>query len=45
VNGLVGTCAGRVAGRLQGGPVRVLNWISAGIFGALALRLAVMERG
>ncbi len=45
VNGAVGIGAGRVAARLSHGPVRALGWISAGIFAALALRLAFLERG
>ncbi|WP_102110370.1 LysE family translocator [Oceaniglobus roseus] len=45
VNALAGAFAGRLAQRLRGGRAgRVLGWISAGIFGALAVRLAVMQR-
>ncbi|WP_158969269.1 LysE family translocator [Chachezhania sediminis] len=46
VNGLVGVFAGSIGRRLAGneGVSRWLGRISAGIFGALALRLALMER-
>jgi threonine/homoserine/homoserine lactone efflux protein len=43
INGLVGFFAGSL-GRQLAGHNRVLNWISAGVFGALAARLALMER-
>jgi len=46
VNGLVGVFAGGIGQTLIGSPVfsRILGVISAGIFGALAVRLALMER-
>lgn len=46
VNGLVGVFAGGAGRRLTRSPktARVLGWISGGIFGALALRLAFMEK-
>ena len=47
INGAVGVFAARGAGRLTGNPrlSRVLGWISAGIFAALALRLALLQKG
>lgn len=47
VNGAVGIFAAGAAGRLAGNArfSRMLSWLSAGIFGALALRLALMEKG
>lgn len=46
VNGAVGVFAGRLGQGLATSPVaaRWLGWASAGIFGLLALRLALMER-
>lgn len=46
VNAAVGLFAGRASGWLTGTPMvaRVLGWVSGGIFAALALRLAIMER-
>jgi threonine/homoserine/homoserine lactone efflux protein len=46
INGLVGVFAGGVGRRLTGNPrmVRGLGYVSGGIFAALALRLAVLER-
>ena len=46
VNGLVGVFAGGIGRRLAASaPLeRALRWLSAGIFGALALRLALAER-
>ena len=46
VNGVVGIFAGRLGRRLASSAefARWLGWISAGIFGLLALRLAMMER-
>lgn len=46
VNGAVGLFAGGIGRRLASSPgfARVLGYISAGVFGALALRLAVMEK-
>ncbi|MWD26672.1 LysE family transporter [Aquicoccus sp. SCR17] len=46
VNSAVGLSAGGLGKMLAGGgrAARALSWLSAGIFGALALRLAVMER-
>jgi len=44
VNALVGVFAGRVTVRLGGGRARLLAWFSAGIYGALALRLAALGR-
>jgi threonine/homoserine/homoserine lactone efflux protein len=46
VNGIVGIFAGGLGRRLAGSArvARTLNYLSAGIFGALALRLALMER-
>ena len=46
VNGLVGGFAGTIGGRLarSASLSRWLGRVSAGIFGLLALRLAVMER-
>ena len=43
VNGGVGVFASGAGRRLAEGS-RVLDWITAGIFGALAARLAIMER-
>lgn len=43
INGAVGVFAGGIGRRMaQGG--RALNWITSGIFAALAARLAVLER-
>lgn len=46
VNGAVGVFAARASKRLTGNPRtgRVLGWVSGGIFAALALRLAILER-
>jgi threonine/homoserine/homoserine lactone efflux protein len=46
VNGAVALMAGRLGGVLSGNArvARGLNLVSGGVFGALALRLAVMER-
>ncbi|MDF0601052.1 LysE family translocator [Psychromarinibacter sp. C21-152] len=46
VNGLAGVFAGGIGRRLarSGRVARGLGWVSAGIFAALAVRLAVMER-
>ena len=45
INGGVGIFAGRLRRRLTGpGFVRGLGWVSAGVFAALAARLAVLER-
>mgnify|MGYP000371467353 CR=1 FL=1 len=46
INGAVGVFAGSARGWLTESPrvSRVLGWISGGIFAALALRLAAMER-
>ena len=46
INGLVGQFAGGIGQRLMRAPgfSRALGRISAGVFAALALRLAVMER-
>lgn len=46
VNGLVGVFAGGIGRRLAAAPrlARVLGWITAGIFTALALRLALSQR-
>ncbi|WP_170781276.1 LysE family translocator [Ruegeria conchae] len=46
VNGLVGIFAGGAGRMLIGNPraSRILGWVSGGIFTALALRLAIMER-
>lgn len=44
INGAVGLCAGRMAAHLAGRGRRILAWLSAGIFCALALRLAFFER-
>jgi threonine/homoserine/homoserine lactone efflux protein len=43
----VGVFAGRLRQYLTGssGFERVLAWISGGIFAALAMRLAILERG
>ncbi|MFK7879215.1 LysE family translocator [Roseobacter sp.] len=43
INGLVGVFAGSMGQRLAQGS-RVLDWITAGVFTTLALRLAVLER-
>lgn len=43
INGLVGVFAGTMGQRLAQGS-RVLDWITAGVFTTLALRLAVLER-
>ncbi|WP_299503826.1 LysE family translocator [uncultured Roseobacter sp.] len=43
INGLVGVFAGSLGHRLARGS-RVLDWITAGIFTALAARLAVLEK-
>ncbi len=47
VNGMVGVFAGGVGQRLMGsvGFARWLGWISAGVFVALAARLAVVSKG
>ncbi len=47
INGAVGVFAAGAAGRLAGNLAlsRLLGWISAGIFTALALRLALMQKG
>ncbi|TYB89237.1 LysE family translocator [Oceaniovalibus sp. ACAM 378] len=51
INAMVGIFAGGVARRLMTSSgsahilTRIMSWVSAGIFGALALRLAVMEKG
>lgn len=46
VNGMVGVFAGRAGQVLIGNrrAARVLGWVSGGIFAALAIRLAIMER-
>ena len=46
VNGAVGLGAGSLGRALAGSSrfARVLGWVSAGVFGALAVRLAIMER-
>ncbi|WP_172300383.1 LysE family transporter [Pseudoruegeria sp. HB172150] len=46
INGLVGLFAGGIGKRLASSPgfSKGLGWVSAGIFSALAVRLAVMER-
>ncbi|MEM7320460.1 MAG: LysE family translocator [Pseudomonadota bacterium] len=46
VNAAVGVFAGRAGRHLVGNPRtrHALGWLSAGIFAALALRLAIMER-
>lgn len=46
INGLVGVFAGSVGRRLTGSPrtARLLGYASGGIFTALAVRLAVLER-
>lgn len=43
INGLVGVFAGSVGARLRRGS-RVLSYLTAGIFSALALRLAILDR-
>ena len=43
INGAVGVFAGGLGRRLARGS-RVLDWVTSGIFAALATRLAVMER-
>jgi len=43
INGLVGVFAGTVGARLRRGS-RALSYVTAGIFAALALRLAVLDR-
>ncbi|SEP79811.1 LysE family translocator [Thalassovita taeanensis] len=47
INGLVGVFAGSIGRRLTGNPAfsRWLGRVSAGIFAALALRLAVLQKG
>lgn len=47
VNGAVGVFAAGAAGRMAGNLhlARLLGWISAGIFTALALRLALVQKG
>ena len=47
INAAVGVFAAGVAGRMAGNLrlARVLGWVSAGIFTALALRLALMQKG
>jgi threonine/homoserine/homoserine lactone efflux protein len=47
INAAVGVFAAGAAGRMAGNLrlARVLGWISAGIFTALALRLALMQKG
>lgn len=46
INGLVGVFAGGAGRQLAGSPLtaRALGWASGGIFAALAVRLAIMER-
>ncbi len=46
VNGLVGVFAGGAGRLLIGNPraSRIMGWVTGGIFAALALRLAIMER-
>lgn len=46
INGVVGVFAGGIGRRVTGSPrvARRLGWISGGIFVALALRLAVLEK-
>ncbi len=46
VNGMVGVFAGRAGQVLIGNrrAARILGWVSGGIFAALAIRLAIMER-
>ncbi len=46
VNGLVGVFAGGAGRLLIGNPraSRIMGWVTGGIFTALALRLAIMER-
>ncbi|NOD76498.1 MULTISPECIES: LysE family translocator [unclassified Ruegeria] len=46
VNGLVGIFAGGAGRVLVGNPraSRIIGWITGGIFAALAIRLAIMER-
>jgi threonine/homoserine/homoserine lactone efflux protein len=43
INGAVGVFAGGIGKRLARGS-RVLDWISASVFAALAARLSVLER-
>lgn len=47
MNGLAGVFAGKIGQRVAGSDrfTRVLGWISASIFGFLALRLALLEKG
>lgn len=47
INGAVGVFAAGAAGRMAGNLhlARLLGWVSAGIFTALALRLALMQKG
>lgn len=46
VNGLVGVFAGGAGRLLVGNPraSRIMGWVTGGIFAALALRLAILER-
>lgn len=46
INGLVGVFAGSLGRRLANSPrlARALGWLTAGVFTALAVRLALMER-
>lgn len=46
INGLVGVFAGSLGRRLANSPrfARILGWVTAGVFTALAARLALMER-
>lgn len=46
INGLVGVFAGSMGRRLTGSPrmARLLGYVSGGIFAALAMRLALLER-
>ena len=46
INGSVGVFAGSIGQRLAGSPgfARVLGYVSAGVFAALAIRLALLEK-